>query len=149
MSSTDPMMHRIRIPRPLAACLGVMLFVSCADPMGMCACPPSRSEAMIYGRVTDAAGAPVQGARVTALLGLSSCTVAVRALGDGVTAADGRYRAHLAAPAPPGGGDCLRAYAAPPAQGTLRGSDTVAFAVEFGTDRVVDSTRVDLVLRTP
>ncbi|HYW14276.1 MAG TPA: carboxypeptidase-like regulatory domain-containing protein [Longimicrobium sp.] len=143
------MMHRIRIPRRLAACLGVMLFVSCADPLGMCGCPPSLAEAVIYGRVTDAAGAPVKGARVRALLGASGCTAQLGVLGDGITAVDGRYRAHLATPSPPREGNCLRAYASPPAQGRLRGSDTVAFAVGFGTDRVADSTRVDLVLRAP
>lgn len=143
------MMHRIRIPRHLAACLGVMLFVSCADPMGMCGCPPALSEAVIYGRVTDAAGAPVQGARVSALLDVANCSAPMGVLGGGITTGDGRYRAHLAAPSPPREGDCLRAFAAPPAQSRLRGSDTVAFAVGFGTDRVTDSTRVDLVLRAP
>ncbi len=143
------MMNRIRIPRHLAACLGVMLFVSCADPMGMCGCPPALAEAVIYGRVTDAAGAPVRGARVSALLGIANCTAQLGVLGSGTTMADGRYRAHLVSPSQPREGDCLRAFAAPPAQGTLRGSDTVAFAVAFGTDRVTDSTRVDLVLRAP
>jgi hypothetical protein len=143
------MMHRIRIPRHLAVCLGVMLFVSCADPVGMCGCPPARAETVIYGRVTDAAGAPVQGARVTAMLGTGGCAVQRGILGEGTTIADGRYRAHLVAPSQPQPGDCLRAYAMPPAQGTQRGSDTVPFVAGFGTDRVVDSTRVDLVLRAP
>lgn len=142
-------MPRIPIPRPLGACLGVMLFVSCANPAGTCACPPARSEAVIYGRVTDAAGAPVPGARVAALLGTAGCAESMGVIGEGTAIADGRYRAHIFALSQPRPGECLRAYASPPAQGAHRGSDTVAFAVRFGTDEVLDSARVDLVLRAP
>jgi hypothetical protein len=143
-------MPRPRVPRHLAVCLAGMLFVSCADPMGMCGCPPSRSEAVLYGRVTDAAGAPVQGARVSADLGHGGCGGdMLELLAVEPTGADGRYRAHLYSVGQPRPGDCLRAWAAPSAAGTQRGSDTVPFAVRFGVDEVVDSARVDLVLRAP
>jgi hypothetical protein len=137
-----------RVPKHLAASLGLLLFVSCTDPMGMCACPPSRFEAVIHGRVTDPAGAPVPGAKVTALHGIS-CDTHTMTIGEATTGADGRYRAHLYSTSQPRPGECARAFALPPAQGTLRGSDSVALGVEFGTDQVVDSARVDLVLRAP
>jgi hypothetical protein len=138
-----------RVPKHLAASLGLMLFVSCADPMGMCGCPPSRFEAVIHGRVTDPAGAPVAGANVTAQQGIGACDAYTMTIGEATTGADGRYRAHLYASGEPRPADCVRAYVLSPAQGTLRGLDTVGFSVRFGTDRVVDSARVDLVLRAP
>jgi hypothetical protein len=126
-----------------------MLFVSCADPMGMCGCPPSRSEAVIHGRVTDPSGAPVPGATVTAQHAVAGCDTYTMTMGQATTGADGRYRAHLYSAGDPRTSSCVRAYALPPAQSTLRGSDSVAFVVGYGTDRVVDSARVDLVLRNP
>jgi hypothetical protein len=144
-----PPLRPARIPRHLAGCLGVMLFVSCSHSTGLCDCPPARSAAVIYGRVTDAAGAPVQGAAVAAEFGYGGCGPHREIIGQASTGADGRYRAHLLVSLQPGTGDCLRAYAAPPAQSPLRGSDSVAFAVAFGTEEVVDSARVDLVLRAP
>lgn len=144
-----PSMPRIRIPGHLAACLGVMLFVSCATPTGMCGCPPAQSAAVIYGRVTDVAGAPVQRARVTAQFGIESCEPHPETLGQATTGADGRYRAHLLTAMGPRPGNCLRAFATPPPSAALRGSDTVTFSVSWATERVVDSARVDLVLRAP
>ena len=98
--------------------------------------------------MTDAAGTPVQGASVTTQFGWNGCQN-LEVVGQAATSLDGRYRAYIYAHGQPRPGDCLRAFAAPPTGSTLRGSDTVPFAVNFGVDEVVDSTRVNLVLRAP
>lgn len=138
---------RVRVPRRLAGCLTVMLLASCESTTATCDCPPLQYQAVVYGRVTDAAGAPVQGAGVSAQFGWNGCQN-LELAGQAATGADGRYRAQiLVSSRQPRPGDCLRAFAAPPAGSTLRGSDTVAFAVGFGVDELVDSAQVNLVLR--
>jgi hypothetical protein len=141
-------MPRIRLPRHLAACLGAMLFISCSDPMGMCACPPASFRALLKGRVTDPAGQPVQGARLVAEVAEPGCTGFVHP-SETRTGPDGTYRLTLIDFRDARPGDCLRAYATPPAGSALAGSDTVPFAVRFGVDQVVDSAQVNLVLRAP
>ena len=138
----------MRVPRHLAACLGAMLVLSCGDPMGMCACPPTAFRAVLKGRVTGPEGQPVPGAWVVAEIGRPGCTEQVYPAGQVRTGADGGYRLDLVDPRNPRPGDCLRAYATPPSAALLA-SDTVPFAVAFGANRVVDSVRVDLVLRAP
>lgn len=143
-------MSRLRIPRRPAGCLVLMLLVSCETTTATCDCPPARFGAVIYGRVTDPAGAPVRGARIAAEYGAPGCTQPLETLGEVLTSPDGTYRTLLlGSTRQPRPGDCLRAFAAPPAGSTLRGSDTVAFAVDFGMNEVADSARVDLVLRAP
>lgn len=143
-------MPRIRVPRHLAGCLAVMLLASCESTTATCDCLPLRYQGVVYGRVTDAAGAPVQSARIVAELGAPGCAQALETVGEVLTSPDGTYRTLLVASSrQPRPGDCLRAFAAPPAGRTLRGSDTVSFALGFGVDEVVDSARVNLVLRTP
>jgi hypothetical protein len=141
-------MPAIRIPRHLGVALGLMLFVSCSNPQWVCGCDPVIPTAVLYGRVTDAAGAPVASASVTAEQVIPSCAGDRYALNDGLTGADGRYRMHVAL-----GGDtsgrCLRAYASAPAGTAPRWSDTVPFTVRFTTEATLDSVRVDLVLRAP
>lgn len=136
------MMPRIRVPRAFAAAIGMMLIVSCQNPV--CGCPPAVAEAVLYGRVTDPAGNPVAGATLSAQEGSPGCE---HTAGIGWTATDaaGRYRTLIHTPMPHP--ECLRAFALPPAGSLLRGSDTVPFQVRFDYDKVVDSARVDLVLR--
>jgi hypothetical protein len=140
------MTPRLRIPRPFAGALMGMLAASCTNSAG-CDCPPERVEAVLYGRVTDAAGHPVADATVRAENGLAGCQHLIGELGWDATDADGRYRAqisHVGGPV-----ECLRVFALPPAGSALRGSDTVPFQVRFAHPIAVDSARVDLVLRTP
>lgn len=136
-----------RVPRHLAGVLAMLLVVSCDNPM--CGCPPSRDAAILYGRVTNAAGAPVANATVGAEYSFAGCAEPREPMGETRTAADGRYRLPIFTSFQARPGDCLRAFALPPAQDGLRGSDTVAFAVRFAVDVAEDSARVDLVLRAP
>ncbi|HEX2207048.1 MAG TPA: carboxypeptidase-like regulatory domain-containing protein [Longimicrobium sp.] len=138
-------MRRIRIPRFVAPALGLVLVVSCENPM--CGCTPARDEAVLYGRVTDAAGNPVSNALVRAEEGPAECSQFVHESGWATANAAGHYRAEIYTIG--GSVECLRAFALPPAGSTLRGSDTVAFQVRFAPRTPVDSARVDLVLRAP
>lgn len=143
-------MHRIRIPRHLAASLGAMLFVSCSNPGWVCGCSPAEAAAVVYGRVTDASGAGVGGAEVVAQLGIGPCgSTQVAPLGSVRTTADGRYRMLMSSGLVPRPEDCLRAYARPPQGSALAASDTVPFAARFDYGGVVDSAAVNLVLRAP
>ena len=137
-----------RLPKHLAACLGAMLFVSCTSTT-ICDCPPGTFRAVLKGRVTDPAGQPVAGARVHAEMGVPDCTGTIMPLDETGSGADGAYRMLITSLGPANRGECLRAYATAPPGSALAGSDTVPFAVEFGMDGVVDSARVDLLLRAP
>lgn len=137
---------RIRLPRPFAAALVLMLAVSCVSPTWMCGCPPSRDEAVLYGRVTDAAGSPVAKATVRAEEGPPGCGEGTGGMAWASTDANGRYRTIIYRTSSLM--ECMRAFAVPPAGSTLRGSDTVPIQVRFAR-RPVDSARVDLVLRGP
>jgi hypothetical protein len=143
-------MPRIRPSRRLLLIAAALAVACTSDPVTLCGCSPPPDAAILYGRVTGPGGGPVQGALVVAERGLPGCATIQETLGEVRTAADGSYRtravAHMGFPRP---GDCLRAFAAPPAGSTLRGSDTVAFAVQFATGEPLDSARVDLVLRAP
>lgn len=141
------MIRSLPFPKRLSAALALLLVVSCDNPM--CGCTPSRDAAILYGRVTDPAGSPVAGAPVEALYAFAGCVEPVEPMGQARTGADGRYRMEVYTTFHARPGDCLRAYALPPAQSSLRGSDSVAFAVQFAVNVPKDSTRVDLVLRAP
>jgi hypothetical protein len=137
-----------RIPRPLSVSLVLMLFVSCANPLGMCGCDPLLPSAVVHGRVTGPDGGAAAGARVVTEWG-QQCAEPFIPAGTASTGTDGRYGMHVSVP----GGNlpavCLRAFAAPGATGTLRVSDTVTFDVGFPGGGVVDSAEVNLVLRAP
>jgi hypothetical protein len=144
-------MPRIRPSRRFGL-LAAALAVACtSDPVTLCGCSPPSDTAILYGRVTNADGAPVQNAVVTAELRDPGCgPLDHERLGEVNTEADGTYRAYISAnrrlPRP---GDCLRAMAAPPAQSGLGASEPVAFSVIFTRREPFDSARVDLVLRAP
>lgn len=140
-----------RIPsRRTFSLLTVVLAVACTGgPTDLCGCSQVPPHAVLYGRVTDPAGAPVQNALVTAENGPAGCAEPLEK-SQMRTAADGSYRAMVFAydrgPGPIG---CIRAFATPPEEIALRGSDTIPFAVRFDTGMPRDSARVDLVLRAP
>lgn len=127
----------------LAGCTGDSPFV--------CDCAAPADVAILYGRVTNAAGAPVAGATVRAEHATADCTDVVEEIGDVQSGSDGRYRARLELRRDdPGEESCLRAFATPSAsQTTLRTSDTLTFEVELNRTEPFDSVRVDLVLRAP
>ncbi|HEX6372090.1 MAG TPA: hypothetical protein VF006_24415 [Longimicrobium sp.] len=135
-------MPRIRIPRPFAGALVLMLAVSCQNPV--CGCTPASERAVLYGRVTDGAGNPVASALVRAEGG-SAGGRHTGSVGSDAADAGGRYRAELRRFA--GSMECLCAFALPPSGSALRGSDTVHLQVRFDAPRATDSVRVDLVLR--
>jgi hypothetical protein len=126
----------------LAACAdGVVIQCDCVAPPAL---------AVIYGRVTDPAGAPAPGARVKAEYAVAGCEQLREPVAEVEAGADGRYRAEVAVrfndPSAP---HCLRAFATPPAQSPLLGSDTVPFEVALHRMPPLDSVQVDLVLREP
>lgn len=141
------MLRLMRAPWLLTTSLALMLVVSCENPVCGCLTP---SRAVVYGRVTNSAGAGVAGAVVHTELGFPACAPElIEEIGSARTEPDGRYRLQLrtlGALRPEG---CLRAYADPPAQSTLRASDTVPFAVKLRYEGRMDSVRVNLVLRAP
>lgn len=143
-------MPRIRPSRRILLLTAALAVACTSDPVTLCGCSPPPDVAILYGRVTDAAGGPVQDALVVAERGLPGCSTIQEKMGEVRTSADGSYRtpviAHMGLPR---AGDCIRAFAAPPAGSTLHASDTVAFAVRFATTEPLDSVRVDLVLRAP
>lgn len=141
-------MPRFRIPRTLLPALGLMLFVSCVNPYETCACSPPPDEAIIYGRVTDPAGAAVGGSLVRVEVGTPECVGSAQGM-EATTGADGRYRIlaySFGGPEP----RCQHVFARPPAGSTMRGSDSASFSVRFRhREARPDSVRVDLVLRAP
>jgi hypothetical protein len=134
--------HVVLLAAALAACAdGIVVQCDCVAPPAL---------AVIYGRVTDPAGAPAPGARVRAEYALAGCEQVLEPVAEVQAGADGRYRAQLAVYfGDPAGPHCLRAFATPPAQSTLLGSDTVPFEVALHRMPPLDSVQVDLVLRAP
>ncbi|HLM67886.1 MAG TPA: carboxypeptidase-like regulatory domain-containing protein [Longimicrobium sp.] len=138
----------MRLPRFVGALLAMVLVVSCTNPVCGCLTQPT---AVLYGRVTDPAGAGVAGAEVLAEQAFGPCGSATPdrgVVGYGRTGADGRYRLVMDG-GTSGLDDCQRAYARRPPQSRLRDSDTVAFSVRFRHEPPMDSARVDLVMRAP
>jgi hypothetical protein len=120
----------------------------------VCACPPARPSAMVYGRVTSPNGEPVSGAVVRAYSAPASDCYADE-FGAGMdyggipTRSNGTFRMSL------GGADardsiCVLVFALPvPGSAGLTVSDTtlVRLAFQFGEPR--DSATVNPVLRAP
>lgn len=105
---------------PVPACLGIVLQLSCDNPV--CACPPARTHAVAFGTVRTAAGAPVQNARVGASVFQSQCGEGFRDPSDvpGVTNAAGEYELRFFSVHSPGA-RCVRFVAS---RGAV-GSDSV------------------------
>lgn len=136
-----------RIPRSLSAALALLLIVSCDNPVCGCLTP---AQAVVYGRVTNPAGAGVSGAIVLAEQGRGTCEEDFfDVLGSVQTQADGRYHLLLRSAGPPPDDACLRAYARPPTTISLIGSDSVEFDMAFRYQAPLDSVRMDFVLREP
>ncbi len=80
----------------LAAC-GTALLLSCSNPI--CACPPTRGHAVVYGNVNDAAGQPVQNALIQATIYGTVCGQGMGEMSPYANplqgTATGTYRLHL------------------------------------------------------
>ncbi len=140
----------IRHPRRFFLATVAALVACTGDPVTLCGCDPVPPSAVIHGAVQGPGGAPAAGARVTAQASSADCAAPFHRVGLGVTGGDGRFRTQVLQNFDSRlTGVCLRAFATPPEGSTLRGSDTVSFAVRFSTDGVPDSARVDLALRAP
>ena len=63
----------MRRERTLLAGSACALLLSCSTPTGICACPPARTHALVYGSVRSADGVPVAGAQVQAAVFSSVC----------------------------------------------------------------------------
>jgi hypothetical protein len=140
----------IRHPRRFCLATAAALVACTGDPASLCGCDPVPLSARLHGTVQGPGGAPAAGARVTAQASSAACGAPFQVIGEAFTGGDGGFRAEVLrnfdASLP---GVCLRAFATPPAGSALRGSDTVAFTVQFTTRFVPDSARVDLSLRAP
>jgi hypothetical protein len=136
-----------RIPRPFAA-VALLAGVACSiNPVDLCGCSLPGPYTILYGQVTDPAGALVPGAEVMVDVGDPGCQALVRGSQASADAA-GQYRTGVTAigSAPE---MCIRLFALPPAGSTLRGSDTVQLILPRPTTLPADSVRRDLVLRAP
>ena len=131
----------------VAAAAMAAIILACS-PTDTCGCTYPPPQAIVYGEVTDPAGAPVSGAEVLVQLADPGCTQPTRVLGTGTTAAAGRYRIQAHVAPPPNVGECLRAVANPPHTSELASSNPVPFTVAFRLSPL-DSVRVDLQLRKP
>ena len=85
------------VRRSLFCAVGLLL--ACTSPTEMCACPPARSHAVIYGSIANAAGDPVAGASVQAVVYGSVCGEGYADRGGDanpvVTSSSGTYRIHV------------------------------------------------------
>lgn len=122
------------------------LLLACSSPTGMCACPPARGHAVIYGTVRTAADQPVEGATVRAAVFRSVCGQGTSYTNPDANSAQtdaaGAYRLHFYSLS--GGTSCVRVTARSPG-----GADStyVDVALELRhEDAEPDSARVDLVL---
>jgi hypothetical protein len=140
-------MPRIRIPRPFAA-VALLAGVACSvNPVDLCSCTLPTPYTIVYGLVTDPAGAPVAGAGVQVEVGGPGCQAMERGP-ETPTDAAARYRTGVT-PTGSAAGMCVRLSARPPAGSPLRGSDTVQLTLPTPTTLPADSVRRDLVLRAP
>lgn len=81
------------LPRYLATL--AIAFLACTTPTSICACPPLRTAVYALGTVTDAAGAPVQGATVVfqdVTRGYPPHSLSLENRGDTRTDAAGAFR---------------------------------------------------------
>jgi hypothetical protein len=137
----------LRIPRPFAVA-ALLAGVACSvNPVDLCGCSLPGPHAIVYGQVTDPAGARVAGAGVQVEVGGPGCQGLERVL-ETPTDAAGRYRTGVT-PTGSAAEMCVRLSARPPTGSSLRDSDPVQLILPTPTTLPADSVRRDLVLRAP
>jgi hypothetical protein len=122
--------------------IGGSLVGSCTTDA--CACEPALAVAIIYGRVTDAAGSPVSQAVIrTYSSSASDCHASQTDFGVIVTAEDGRYRMDLAQGQVQDSVCVLTFARAPEGSEGLADSDTMLVVLDFRYGLPQDSARID------
>ncbi len=135
----------MRLDRTLLTGSACALLLSCSIPTDMCACPPARTHALIYGSVQSAAGQPVVGAQVQAAVYRSICGQGIAEVDANPARSDttGIYRLRFHSLRGPAEA-CVRVTAR--SSGAADGA-AMDVALALRNERVEpDSTRVDLVL---
>lgn len=135
-------------PRVVRGSLHRVLWAAAALVSGGCSPGPAESvytlDAIVYGRVTDASGAPVAGARVFARHHDPGCSGDMRDEDSRQsTDADGRYRTYFLTLAGTLESSCLLLHA----EVGQRKSAPVRFEVEFREEgQPLDSVQVNVVM---
>jgi hypothetical protein len=125
--------------------IGGSLVGSCATEV--CACEHQPAVAIIYGRVTDAAGSPVPQAPIGAYSGLASdCRSSQTDFGVMLSAEDGGYRMDLLQGQAQDSVCVLTFARAPAGSEVLADSDTVLVVLDFRYGLPQDSARIDFSL---
>jgi hypothetical protein len=137
-------MPRLRVPRP-ASLLAAALVVACGTtPTDVCACLRTDPHTLVYGRVTDAAGAAVANAIVRVETGPATCQ-ALQVYGDARTDAAGEYRTFIFR-AGAQADFCVRLVAREIVGDALRLSPAQQFGVTVPETFPADSVRRDMVI---
>lgn len=87
-------MPTLRVPRPFAAVAFAAAVACTATPTGVCACLVESPHTLVYGRVTDAAGAAVANAFVRVETGPATCQ-GLQVRGDARTNDAGEYSTYI------------------------------------------------------
>lgn len=103
-------------------------------------------DAIVYGTVTTASGAPVDDATVTLTHHPDGCDNPDEALGRDFTDSNGHFRAGLPVSGPPDEADCFLASAEPPESSGLEAPEPKQFDADFRRSPPYDSVRVDFTL---
>lgn len=140
-------MPRLRIPRPFAAIAAAAVVACTSTPTSVCACLQVRPHNVVYGRVTDAAGAPLPDAVVRVEAGTAPCGV-LQLESDAYTDAAGEYRAMVTRKGPYGD-VCVRLVAWDLAPGGVRFSQPQQFTMLVPVALPPDSVRRDIVFSGP
>jgi hypothetical protein len=139
-------MPRLRVPRPFAAITFAAVVACTASPTNVCACLTESPHTVIYGRVTDAAGAPVTNAAVRVEIGPFSCQ-GLEVRGDAQTNSAGEYFTMLYQLGAQNN-LCVRLVARDFAPSGPRYSAPQQFTVSVPDAFPADSLRVDHVIPT-
>ena len=137
-------MPRIRVPRPFAA-LTIVAAVACGTtPTDVCACLRESPHTVVYGRVTNAAGAAVADAFVRVETGPATCH-GLQVYGDARTDAAGEYRTFIYRTGAQAD-VCVRLVAREIVEDRLRLSPAQQFGVTVPESFPADSVRRDIVI---
>ena len=137
-------MPRLRIPRPFAVLTAAAAVACSTTPTDVCACLRVPPHTVVYGRVTDAAGAPVPGALVRLETGPAGCQ-ALRVEGDAQADAAGEYST-MVLRAGAQGEACVRLVAREHAPDGPRFSAPQQFTLTVPRALPADSVRRDIVI---
>mgnify|MGYP006293219251 CR=1 FL=1 len=131
----------------LLSLITAALLVLTVEACGMTDSTIHTVDAIVYGKVRTASGAPVDGATVTLTHHPEGCDSPEVDLGRDFTDSTGYFRAGLPiASAPPDETSCFQAFIDPPEGSGLTAPDPKQFDADFRPNPPYDSVRVDFVL---